>query len=143
MNSIRANIRPAGRHVLTIGKELIQDLHTALIELVKNAYDADATKVSLEFSLIESDNIQVLKISDNGHGMTTDVVLNNWLVPSTDDKLKRKMSPSGKRIMQGRKGIGRYAASILGEDLLLETIDKKGLKTKVYLEWNDFEKAEY
>lgn len=143
MNSITTNIRPAARHVLTIGKELIQDLHTALIELVKNAYDADATKVSLEFSLIESDNIQVLKISDNGHGMTTDVVLNNWLVPSTDDKLKRKCSPSGKRIMQGRKGIGRYAASILGEDLLLETIDKKGLKTKIYLEWNDFEKAEY
>lgn len=143
MDSITAKIRPAGRHVLTIGRELIQDLHAALIELVKNSYDADASKVTLEFSQDERNNIQILKVSDNGHGMTTDVVLNKWLVPSTDDKLRRKLSPSGKRVMQGRKGIGRYAASILGEDLLLETTDTNGITTTIYLVWADFENAEY
>lgn len=143
MDSITAKIRPAGRHVLTIGRELIQDLHAALIELVKNSYDADASKVTLEFSQDECNNIQTLKVSDNGHGMTTDVVLNKWLVPSTDDKLKRKLSPFGKRVMQGRKGIGRYAASILGEDLLLETTDTNGNTTTIYLVWADFENSEY
>ena len=44
--------------------------------------------------------------------------------------------------MQGRKGVGRYAASILGDDLLLETvIDDE--KTTVYIEWSSFEKAQY
>lgn len=143
MDSITAKIRPAGRHVLTIGRELIQDLHAALIELVKNSYDANASKVTLEFSQDECNNIQTLKVSDNGHGMTTDVVLNQWLVPSTDDKLKRKLSPYGKRVMQGRKGIGRYAASILGEDLLLETTDTNGNTTTIYLVWADFENSEY
>ena len=42
-------IRPAGRHILTIGRDLIQDQHAALVELVKNAYDADSTFVEISF----------------------------------------------------------------------------------------------
>jgi hypothetical protein len=45
--------------------------------------------------------------------------------------------------MQGSKGIGRYSASILGEDLLLETVDKIGEKTRLYLQWEQFQKSEY
>ena len=45
--------------------------------------------------------------------------------------------------MQGRKGVGRYASSILGKDLLLETITETGEKTTVYIEWDLFNKAEY
>ena len=74
--------------------------------------------------------------------MTKDVVINKWLVPSTDDKLQRKTSPKG-RILQGRKGVGRYAASILGEDLLLKTIDTEHNQTEIYLQWTSFEKAQY
>lgn len=135
-------IRPAGRHILTIGRDLIKDNQAAIIELVKNAYDADATKVDIFFDISQDKNSIKITIKDNGHGMTKDVVINKWLVPSTDDKLQRKTSPKG-RILQGRKGVGRYAASILGEDLLLKTIDTEHNQTEIYLQWTSFEKAQY
>jgi len=135
-------IRPAGRHILTIGRNLIKDNQAAIIELVKNAYDADSPGVNITFKVSENRENLTITIKDNGHGMSQDTVVNKWLVPSTDDKQKRKVSPGG-RIMQGRKGVGRYAASILGDDLLLKTIDTEGNKTEIFLEWDKFEKYNY
>ena len=74
--------------------------------------------------------------------MSREEVINNWLVPSTPDKNDRQYSPAG-RPLQGSKGIGRYAASKLGEDLLLETITRDGEKTTVYLLWKKFEETQY
>ena len=136
------SIRPAGRHIFTIGRDLIQDQFAAIVELVKNAYDADSPDVIVEFKVPGSRDQITIVIQDHGHGMSRDTVINKWLVPSTDDKLKRRVSPQG-RLMQGRKGIGRYAASILGNDLLLETVTPEGEKTIVYMVWSDFEKAQY
>lgn len=138
-------IRPAGRHILTIGRDLIQDPYAAVVELVKNAYDADATDAYLLFEKFKNtttgnDEIKIA-ISDNGHGMTRSVVTDNWMVPSTDDKQIRKISPNG-RVMQGRKGIGRYASGILGDDLFLETVSN-GEKTSLLVNWADFENAKY
>lgn len=135
-------IRPAGRHILTIGEELIQDKFAAIIELVKNAYDADSPDATIYFTCNQHKNLFEIRVEDHGHGMSTDDVKNKWLVPSTSYKYREKKSPKG-RIMQGRKGIGRYAASILGDDLLLETVDSKGEKTKIYVEWEKFRKYEY
>ena len=135
-------IRPAGRHILTIGRDLIQNAHAAVLELVKNAYDADSPDVDLRFRISSDRKSHIITIIDHGHGMTRNDVINKWLVPSTSDKLRRRNSPSG-RIMQGRKGVGRYAASVLGKDLLLETVTSEGEKTVVYVEWEEFESAEY
>jgi len=135
-------IRPAGRHILTIGRYLIQDYHAAVVELVKNAYDADSPDVSIEFRAAPDHSGYSIAISDHGHGMSRDTVIDKWMVPSTRDKLDRRQSPSG-RIMQGCKGVGRYAASILGTDLLLETVTAEGEKTTVFIEWDNFEAAEY
>ncbi len=135
-------IRPAGRHLLTIGRDLIQDRYAAVIELVKNAYDADSPSVSIEFKMNDDQNEYKVIVKDHGHGMSHEVVTEKWMVPSTEDKLGRKTSPSG-RVMQGRKGVGRYSASILGNDLLLETITKQGEKTTLLLEWESFEKAKF
>jgi hypothetical protein len=135
-------IRPAGRHILTIGRELIQDCYAAVVELVKNAYDADSLDVNIDFRKEPKRNEYIIIISDHGHGMSRNTVINKWMVPSTDDKLVRQTSPNG-RTMQGRKGIGRYAASILGNDLLLETVTEKGEKTTVYVKWDIFEKAKF
>lgn len=135
-------IRPAGRHVLTIGEELIQDPFAAIVELVKNAYDADSPDAAIYFKRILTDNSIEIRVEDHGHGMSTRDVINKWLVPSTSYKLKERKSPQG-RIMQGRKGIGRYAASILGSDLLLETVDISGQKTTLYIEWSQFSKYEF
>ena len=151
MNKNSYKIRPAGRHLLTIGRDLIQDNYAAIVELVKNAYDADSECVEIHFkateklSKNESDIPEkgiVITVRDYGHGMSQDTVINKWMVPSTTDKLERRMSPLG-RIMQGRKGIGRYAASMLGSTLLLETISLNAEKTTVLVDWRDFEKSEY
>ncbi|HKQ40115.1 MAG TPA: ATP-binding protein, partial [Verrucomicrobiae bacterium] len=135
-------IRPAGRHILTIGRDLIQDQYAAIVELVKNAYDADSPDVTIEFQGSPDRTRYIIRVTDHGHGMSRDTVVNKWMVPSTDDKLKRRTSPSG-RVMQGRKGVGRYAASVLGNDLLLETVTPTGEKTTLFLEWKSFETAEY
>ena len=135
-------IRPAGRHLLTIGRDLIQDNSAAVVELVKNAYDADSPDVSIEFQGRADQKGYSVIITDRGHGMSRDTVINKWMVPSTRDKLERKTSPSG-RVMQGSKGVGRYAASILGDDLLLETVTAKGEKTSLLVDWASFRSAEY
>jgi signal transduction histidine kinase len=145
-------IKPAGRHIITIGRDLIKDKYAAIVELVKNAYDADSSfcKVSL---LPYSKDLTVgdkqvtqrgirIEVKDEGHGMSYETVVEKWMVPSTNDKLLRKVSPDG-RLMQGRKGVGRYAASMLGDDLVLQTIDEAGELTTLYLIWNDFENAKY
>ena len=135
-------IRPAGRHILTIGRDLIQDNYAAVVELVKNAYDADSPDVHIEFKAFDDLSKYSIIISDHGHGMSRDDVINKWMVPSTSDKLDRRESPSGRK-MQGSKGVGRYAASILGSNLFLETVTPLGEKTTVYLEWGPFKDARY
>ncbi len=140
-------IRPASRHIFAIGRDLINDKRSAIIELVKNSYDADADFVKIKFSSSkeksssEYDNEIRIEILDNGHGMSSDVITDKWMVPSTDDKLTRKTSPKG-RLMQGRKGLGRYAAAILGDCLELETISNKK-KSRIIIDWKDFKKFEY
>ena len=133
-------VRPSGRHLLTIGRELIQDNYAAIVELVKNAYDADASVVTVFFEGNDDGSFSIC-ITDDGHGMNRATVVNKWLVPSTDDKKLRKNSPRGRR-MQGRKGIGRYAAAILGHDMLLRTT-MASVTTTVYVEWANFERAKY
>ena len=135
-------IRPAGRLVLTIGRDLIQDVHAAVVELVKNAYDADSPNVDIRFDGACDQKSYSVTISDNGHGMTAEDVISKWMVPSTTDKLNRRTSPAG-RVMQGRKGVGRYATSVLGETLLLETVTEDGNETKALIEWDRFEQAEF
>lgn len=135
-------IRPAGRHILTIGRDLIQDNYAAVVELVKNAYDADSPDVNIEFIASADGSGYTVVISDHGHGMSRDDVINKWMVPSTLDKRERGRSPQGRKL-QGSKGVGRYAASVLGTDLFLETVTPEGEKTTVYLEWRDFEAAQY
>lgn len=135
-------IRPAGRHLFTIGKDLIKDPQAAIIELVKNAYDADASSVDISFEISENRDKISIKIKDFGHGMSKEDVLKKWLVPSTNNKEKQKLTPNG-RIMQGKKGVGRYAVSLIGDDLLMETVDKNGHKSQIYINWDEFNKYEY
>lgn len=136
------SIRPAGRHILTIGRDLIQDPYAAVVELVKNAFDADSEFVKIEFFAEPKLKEYRIIITDGGHGMSRSDVVQRWLVPSTSDKLNRRLSPKG-RVLQGRKGVGRFAASILGDDLLLETTTRNGETTSVFVEWSTFEEAKY
>ncbi len=127
-------IEPTGRLIMAIGKDLIKDLPAAMVELVKNSYDADATYVKITYK--KTDSELKIDVEDDGHGMSQETVIGAWMVPSTDYKLKMKKSPKG-RIYQGRKGIGRYAVSLLGNKLELITI-KDSIKTLASFDWSEF-----
>ena len=86
-NNNTYRVRPAGRHLLTIGSDLIHDKYAAVVELVKNAYDADSPDVEINFRASNNKTLSI-DIVDRGHGMSRDTVINKWLVPSTDDKSK-------------------------------------------------------
>jgi len=93
VNSIGTyKIRPAGRHILTIGRDLIQDSYAAVVELVKNAYDADSPDVNIVFRAKPDGSGYSIVITDHGHGMSRETVINKWMVPSTRDKLDRRES---------------------------------------------------
>lgn len=132
-------IEPAARIITAIGKDLIKDIPASIVELVKNSYDADASFVKITFS--KTSNELVVEIKDDGHGMDKETIVNAWLVPGTDYKLKKKKSPK-KRLYQGRKGLGRYAAAVLGNVLELESI-KDGEKTVATIDWTEFERKQY
>jgi len=134
-------IRPAARLLRTIGQDLIKDVYAAIVELVKNAYDADSPDAVVSFDYDEVAKRLLIVVEDHGHGMGFDTVVNKWLVPATDDKLKRKRSAKG-RILQGRKGIGRFAAAILGDRILMETTSK-GVTTSLLLDMGALEEIEY
>lgn len=131
---MKSYFEPTGRLIMSIGKDLIKDLPAALVELVKNSYDADASYVKITY-IKDEDGLYII-VEDDGHGMSQDTVLNAWMVPSTDYKLKKKNSPKG-RVYQGRKGIGRYAVSLLGNKLELITT-RKGMKTTACFDWDEF-----
>jgi len=141
MTSSVQRIRPAARLLRTIGQDLIKDTYAAIVELVKNSYDADSPDAIVRFVYIDEKNRLLIRLEDSGHGMSFDTVLNKWLVPATDDKFKRKRSESG-RILQGRKGIGRFAAAVLGERILLETT-QDGKTTSLILDMEVLESIEY
>jgi hypothetical protein len=131
---------PRARLMKLIGGELVSDEVVAITELVKNAYDADARTVRLEFNNVVSGEGEIV-ISDDGHGMSLQDVADYWMQPGGTSKTGNRKSKSsrGRRVL-GEKGIGRFAADKLGAGLELTT-RKKGQKKEVLVEfdWNDFE----
>lgn len=138
-------IKPSASIISTIGSEIIKDPFAAIIELVKNSYDADAENVNIVFKQYTHSNGEPylnIIVKDDGHGMSPDIIKTAWLVPATKNKYVKKRSPSG-RYYLGRKGIGRYASSILGNNFNLISIDKNSIETSIKLNWSDFNKYEF
>ncbi|WP_461636832.1 ATP-binding protein [Labilibaculum euxinus] len=103
-----------------LGSELVARQETAVSELVKNAYDADATKVNIKFE--NSDEIGgTLYIEDNGTGMSKDQLVRGFMRISSTDKLHNPLSEIYHRKRAGQKGIGRFAVQRLGEKLTITT----------------------
>ena len=121
-----------------LGKELVARHETAVSELVKNAYDADATKVTITFK--ESYIVGgILEINDNGLGMTREQLINGFMRLSSSDKLHFPRSPRYDRKRAGKKGIGRFSAQRLGKKLTIitQTLElDKALRLIIY--WDHF-----
>lgn len=131
----KLKIRPYARLLTMLGEQLITNEQIALAELIKNAYDADADWVKVCFEGFEYDlEKNIIKalpqskiiIEDNGCGMTLDVIKNSWMNPATPNKKSKstkdiQRTPKKKRIIQGEKGIGRFAILKLGRDIKIYT----------------------
>lgn len=142
-DSGHARMRPRARLISLLGSELISDEAVAIVELVKNAYDADANNVSIRFEGMESGSPDSLVITDDGNGMSLATVLSAWFEPGTIAKKRGERSPGG-RLYQGAKGVGRFAAARLAESLYMETKavgESRGVS--VLLEWGRFDDDSY
>lgn len=118
-----------------LGERLVASADLAIVELVKNAYDADASICTVE--LDEKNN--TLTVKDDGHGITKMEFLNNWMSIATGSKLREDFSKHYKRKLTGAKGIGRFSVRFLADYLTLESIaydeELRG-KTKLIADFN-------
>jgi len=134
-----------------IGDQLITDKKVAVIEVIKNCYDADAEKVQVRFFNIQNHGKSYLtdlerpyiEIEDDGDGMTLKTIKEIWLRPATPyklDKKKQKNNYTAKgRIIQGEKGIGRFAIHKLGEKVEVYTKTETTDEIKLVLDFTEFD----
>lgn len=141
-NKLEAVFRPRARLLRLLGESLLRDEVIALIELVKNSHDADASFVEVQLHDV-SDKEGKVVVRDDGSGMTLDKMLGTWMEPGTDDKHRNKYTPSGRRVL-GEKGIGRFAADKIAERLELVTKTKDS-KKEIYavFDWSKYDEAVY
>jgi len=121
-----------------IGKELINDDNVAVMELVKNSYDAGASKVTIEFkNLFHKSEKSELIIQDDGIGMSEDDILNKWLnIAYSAKKLEHTQN---ERYQAGNKGVGRFSCDRLGESLNIYTRQENKTILHLKIDWKDFE----
>ncbi|MDF2384866.1 sensor histidine kinase [Nostoc ellipsosporum NOK] len=116
-----------------IGRELVAKQETALVELVKNGYDADATEVKVTI------NGNSVTIDDNGTGMNRTQLVEGFLRLATSMKVEHPVSDRYRRPRAGKKGIGRFSTQRLGSYLKLQTWTNdapSGLELRV--NWDKF-----
>jgi len=122
--------------LIHLGRDSIKDHTTALIELVKNSYDADAYNIEVDiFCKGENDT---LRVSDNGFGMTRSQLINNWLRIGFSEKRQSKESELGRR-KTGEKGIGRISTDRLGARLELRSLTEDNGLVGLKVDWDKFD----
>lgn len=126
-----------------LGQDLIIDRDIAIYELVKNSYDAGASKVIIKFKDINSDNAMII-IQDDGCGMSLEDIQNKWLFVAYSEKKHfrnnsfRDQIP--RRIPAGAKGVGRFSCDRLGTTLTLTTKAKNASEwNQLFVDWSDFD----
>ena len=136
-------LRPRARLIHALGYELISSETTAVVELVKNSFDADARRVLVRFDGPLRIGGGRLTIADDGHGMDYKTLTTAFLEPATNEKVLRRVSPGGRRKL-GEKGIGRFAAGRLAERLRVITrASSARTESLLAINWIEFERADY
>lgn len=137
--------RPRARLLQLLGDQLIRSPRLAVFELVKNAYDADATTAHVRITGLDTPQPEI-SVIDDGEGMTIDVIRNIWFVPGHDHKEKRKQRGELTRLGRlpiGEKGIGRFAAHKLGNKISVVTRSQDHPEVVVELDWEAITVHEY
>lgn len=142
-----AKFKPRARLLLQLGDQLIKNESIALLELAKNAYDADASKVDIVMRHPDSIEEGTIEIEDDGFGMTPDIVENVWLEPGSNYKqeqfAERRLTPIYRRLPIGEKGIGRFGAHKLGNLIEMTTKSANANEVFVRIDWTQFAEHRY
>lgn len=126
-----------------LGERLVGKPATALAELVKNAYDADASFAEIVFepNKIVGTNGErgEIRVRDDGHGMKFEDFRDFWMRVGTTHKANKRTSPNLERQMTGSKGVGRLSVQFLAHRLELTTVPQSGdgTWTRAYVDWDD------
>ena len=136
-----ARLRFSPDIVRRLGEELNPTLDKGVLELVKNAYDADATTCRVELRNTDQAGGTII-VEDNGDGMTVEQIVNGWLVLGRSEKSTAQETRLG-RIPSGSKGLGRLAALRMGATALLETSARcePASSHRLLIDWNEFDRA--
>lgn len=136
-----AHFAVEARLAIQLGRESISSSMTAVLELVKNAYDANATKVRLRFANLGMDSA-MLVIEDDGDGMTADELLSYWMVIGTTNKVKLRRKGHG-RILTGEKGLGRLGLDRLSRKTTVQSFVEGGaVGIELPVDWGRFEQED-
>lgn len=131
--------------ITMMGEESVTDEATALLELVKNAYDADATDVQVHLSGLQNTEMLQIIIRDNGCGMSQEVIEKKWLSPAYSSKKRQKQERKRTKLGRlpiGEKGVGRFAVQKLGSTLELITRSEEAPEIVVQINWDEFVRRE-
>lgn len=138
--TIEQAFRPRARLLQLLGDQLIGSSKLAVFELVKNAYDADASEVTITLGDITG-RTPWITVEDNGQGMTLETVQHVWLTPGDDFRERQrqanKRSPRFNRLPLGEKGVGRFAVHKLGTQIGMITRASGQPECVVKIDWND------
>jgi signal transduction histidine kinase len=128
--------------LLELGEHLVSRKSIALGELVKNAYDADATRVEISFKNVRRKGGTIV-VEDNGEGIGVNGLISGWMRIATDIKNREPLSKKYKRARTGSKGIGRFACRVLSDRLEIRSVAvrESGEKAELrfVIDWNKFE----
>ena len=121
-----------------LGANLVTDDVVAVIELIKNSFDAFAQNVWLRFSDDPNDGIQ-LEITDDGIGMTREIIEDVWCLVATPYKDINPVVKKGDKVRRvvGEKGLGRLSAARLGKRLTMLTQAAQSPCWEVTVDWSD------
>ena len=123
------------RVIAHLGEDLIKDESIALLELVKNSYDAGATVCHVDFVFDVWGKLERISVEDNGSGMDLDTIETVWLVIGTDNKKKQLSADSQGRVPLGEKGIGRLGVHKLGRRIKLFSKSSSDKEVYVDIDW--------
>ncbi len=146
LSANRLNFQVKPRLLAVLGEQLIRDASLAVFELVKNAYDADATSCQVLLEHIESKESGRITVEDDGCGMDENVLRNAWMTIATDfraeQRVQKKRTPIFNRFPLGEKGLGRLSIHKLGRFIRLITRIQGGKELVAEFDWDILENSD-